>query len=69
MNADFIKFLRDSDKLLDEFADQFVMTLPHPRAEYYLQPFDNVMRDVMSHLTFVEETLGYFPVQIEAFIL
>ena len=68
-NADFVKFLRDSDNLLDQFADQFVMTLPNPRAEYYLKPFDIVMSEVMKHLNFVEETLGYFPVQIEAFIL
>ena len=27
------------------------------------------MSQVMQHLTFVEETLGYFPVTIEAFIL
>lgn len=45
------------------------MTLPHPRSEFYLQPFDSVMRDVMTHLTYVEETLGYFPIQVEAFIL
>ena len=45
------------------------MTLPNPRAEYYLKPFDIVMSEVMKHLNFVEETLGYFPVQIEAFIL
>lgn len=45
------------------------MTLPNPRSEYYLQQFDKVMSEVMQHLTFVEETLGYFPVTIEAFIL
>jgi len=45
------------------------MTLPNPRSEYYLQQFDKVMSDIMQHLTFVEETLGYFPVTIEAFIL
>lgn len=27
------------------------------------------MNDVMTHLTYVEETLGYFPISIEAFIL
>lgn len=69
LNADFVNFLRDNDSLLDEFADQFVMTLPSPRSEYYLQQFDKVMSDIMSHLTFVEETLGYFPVTVEAFIL
>lgn len=37
LNADFIKYLRDKDNLLDQFADQFVMTLPSPRSEYYLQ--------------------------------
>ena len=45
------------------------MTLPNPRSEFYLQHFDDVMSDVMTHMTFVEETLGYFPVTIEAFIL
>ena len=45
------------------------MTLPYPRSEFYLQQFDKVMSDIMQHLTFVEETLGYFPVTIEAFIL
>ena len=45
------------------------MTLPNPRSEFYLQQFDKVMSDIMQHLTFVEETLGYFPVTIEAFIL
>ena len=69
LNPDFIGFLKDNDRLLDEFADQFVMTLPNPRAEHYLQTFDKVMADVMTHMTFVEETLGYFPVTIEAFIL
>ena len=68
-NADFIKYLRENENLLDEFADQFVMTLPSPRSEYYLQQFDKVMSDVMQHLNFVEATLGYFPVTIEAFIL
>ena len=27
------------------------------------------MSDIMQHLNFVEETLGYFPISIEAFIL
>jgi hypothetical protein len=31
MNADFVSFLRENNNLLDEFADQFVMTLPSPR--------------------------------------
>ena len=35
-NADFIDFLNQDNNLLDQFADQFVMTLPNPRSEYYL---------------------------------
>ena len=46
-NADFIDFLSRDSALLDQFADQFVMTLPSPRSEYYLQPFDKVMSSVM----------------------
>ena len=69
LNPDFISFLKDKQNLLDEFADQLVLTLPHPRSEYYLQQFDKVMRDVMQHLSYVEDLLGYFPITIEAFIL
>ena len=45
------------------------MTLPAPRQEHYLQKFDKVMSDVMQHLDFVEAEMGYFPIQIEAYIL
>ena len=69
LNPNFINFLNSNENLLDQFADQFVMALPNSRSEYYLQQFDKVMSDVMQHLVFVEEKLGYFPVAIEAFIL
>lgn len=54
---------------MDGFADQLLVQLPHPRSSRYLQPFDDVMADIMNHMTFVEESLGYFPVTIEAFLL
>jgi len=34
-----------------------------------MQHFDAVMSDVMKHMNFVEQSLGYFPVNIEAFIM
>lgn len=46
-----------------------MLTLPEPRTEFYLQHFDDVMSDVMRHMSFVEQSLGYFPVTVEAFIL
>ena len=36
LNNDFIAYLKNNDKLLDEFADQFVLSLPSPRQEFYL---------------------------------
>ena len=35
-NTDFVQYLKQNQKLLDEFADQFVLTLPSPRQEFYL---------------------------------
>ena len=36
---------------------------------FYLQPFDNVMSDIMAHMSFVEDSLGYFPITVEAYIM
>jgi ABC-type antimicrobial peptide transport system permease subunit len=69
-NQDFAKYLKKTQtSMMDEFADQLVLTLPSPRSMYYLQPFDNVMSDIMTHMSFVEESLGYFPVTVEAYIM
>ena len=46
-----------------------MLTLPHPRSSHYLQPFDTVMANVMNHMSFVEDSLGYFPITVEAFIM
>jgi len=54
---------------LDQYADQFAAQLPRPRSSFYLQPFDNVMTSVMSHMSFVEESLGFYPISVEAYIL
>ena len=35
-NQDFKSFLKKQTWLLDEYADQFVLTLPHPRSSHYL---------------------------------
>jgi hypothetical protein len=37
LNTDFIAYLKDNRDLLNQFADQFVLTLPEPRSEFYLQ--------------------------------
>ena len=69
-NQDFAKYLKKTQSsMLDEFADQFVLTLPNPRSMFYLKPFDTVMSDVMDHMSFVEESLGYFPITVEAYIM
>lgn len=68
-NQDFVNFFGKSPKLLDSFADQFLLSLPAPRSAFYLQPFDSVTSDVMGHVRFAEDALGYYPVTIEAMIL
>ena len=67
-NADFKAYLRRNG-LLDGFADQFLLQLPKPRSSHYLKKFDKVMESVMTHMTFAEDSLGYFPVNVDAFIL
>jgi len=53
-NSDFQSFLRNSDSLLDQIADQLLVQLPHPRSAHYLQPIDTVMQTVQKHMAFVE---------------
>lgn len=68
MNPDFIAFLQRED-LLNEYADQLLLQLPQPRSAHYLQPFDEVMDTVQGHMAYAEEALGYFPINVEAFLL
>lgn len=68
-NADFARYLSDNDKLLDQFADQFLLQLPAPRMSTYLQPVDTVMADVQNHMAHAEDLLGFYPISVEAFIL
>jgi hypothetical protein len=67
-NEDFRQYLL-RDHLLDGFADQFILQLPNPRSNYYLRNFNDVMESVMAHMSFAEDSLGYFPVNLDAFIL
>lgn len=67
-NDDFKRYLQ-THLLLDGFADQFVLQLPKPRSSFYLKKFDQVMEGVGSHLSFAEDSLGYFPINVDAFIL
>ena len=65
---DFKNFLRQP-YLLDEYADQLLVQLPKPRSAHYLKPADVVIADIKTHMAYVEEKLGFFPINVEAFIL
>lgn len=45
------------------------MQLPKPRSAHYIKPADVVIADIMDHMAFVEDKLGFFPINVEAFIL
>eukprot|EP00351_Strombidinopsis_sp_SopsisLIS2011_P000225 CAMPEP_0116879066 /NCGR_PEP_ID=MMETSP0463-20121206/10814_1 /TAXON_ID=181622 /ORGANISM="Strombidinopsis sp, Strain SopsisLIS2011" /LENGTH=117 /DNA_ID=CAMNT_0004527911 /DNA_START=902 /DNA_END=1255 /DNA_ORIENTATION=+ len=64
----FVQFLR-TEKLLDSFADQFILQLPNPRQDYYLQKLDKVSRDILGYMHFAEDALGYYPVNIDAMLM
>ena len=61
-NADFLRYLKQTVSL-KEFADVFVMTLPHPRVKYYESAdYDQIQRDVTVYANQVSTALGYYPI-------
>lgn len=64
--SDFHKFLR-KPLLLDQFADQIVVTLPKPRVSNYESPNINIIRGrIAAYLSQIEEGLGFYPVQVSS---
>lgn len=43
--------------------------MPKPRSSHYLKSAEQVIKNIQSHMAFAEEALGYFPINVEAFIL
>ena len=69
-HASFAEYLRTTPKLLDEFADSFVVTMPTPRLQAFSDPDIQVIRGKISkYLEEVEEALGFYPVNVGSELL
>lgn len=53
-----------------EFSDQILLNLPHPRVDYYSSTdFDSLQRNVVAYVNHFVQSLGFYPVQAQMFIL
>jgi ABC-type antimicrobial peptide transport system permease subunit len=66
----FKTYLAANPKLLAEYADTFVLTLPAPRTRYYESVnYDDTQRIVTKYANDVTDALGYYPVTISLDVL
>jgi ABC-type antimicrobial peptide transport system permease subunit len=69
-NEGFKSYLRQNPKMLFDYADNLVMTLPSPRTRYYESVnFDDTQRKITTYANQVTDALGYYPVVIKLGIL
>ena len=68
-NDDYMAYMREENRL-EQFAHQFVMTLPEPRIDFYSSPdFTKIKSGVLGQTNKIVQALGLFPIETETALL